>query len=77
MPISRHYENQYIGCNIRRHRLRLGMSEDVLAGKISQAYRKITVESLKALEQGAYRPSPMRLYHIARALKVCMEELVG
>ncbi len=76
MPVCKKYENQYIGCNIRRARLRVGLSEHIAAVAVSRRHRHLTEESLKALEQGAYCPSPMRLYHIARVLKVAMEELL-
>ena len=69
-------ENQYIGANIRRFRVKRSMSEHELSVAVSKAHRRLTKESLKVLEQGGYRPSPYRVYHIAMALGVALEELL-
>jgi transcriptional regulator with XRE-family HTH domain len=69
-------ENQYVGANIRRFRVKSSMTEHQLAVAISKSHRRLTTESLKALERGDYRPSPYRVYYIARALGVNMEMLL-
>jgi transcriptional regulator with XRE-family HTH domain len=69
-------ENQYIGVNIRRFRLRRRMSEETLAETVSRSHRAMTTASLAALEFGEYRPSPYRIYHIAKALGVSMDALL-
>ena len=70
------FENQMIGVNIRRFRIKRRMTEMELAVKISKVRRKLTQNSIKSLERGIYRPSPHRVYYIAKALGVSMEELL-